>query len=346
MRLLIDADEKEAFRSLSDDHLFRLPDFTIGDIIPVSVAVIQKIVSQFDSNLFIPLDVSDYTIRIGLGAFQLPTQGSFPLTYSAETGGVLASFDPTADELSTILNSISTVVALGGLDVSGEDGFFIATWRLPGARSLIVADATNLVPLSAIDIVEITAGTVSVQEVQSIRISQEIGALATLGTNSASPTITITLVTQGDSTHNHKVRLTFPADRWGGSWTFSAISVTSDLIPHSPGEEEIEAAIEAMVSIGNGNVDVTQEDENNFLVMFKNGRGNQAIAGISADGTTLKVIGTKSGSLDLTGAGMEFLIPEGEDYAVVQLEVESTPGGGSPEKILNEVVILNRAVIA
>lgn len=346
MILLIDSGSKEAVRSLTDDHLGELPDLTVGDIVPVSVAILNRIMSQWDSNLFSPIDVSAYTIRIALGGFQRPVSGSFPVSYSAETGADRVSFNPDDEELETVLNSISTVTALGGVDVAGENGFFIITWRLVGVRALIVADPADLVPVSLIEIKRAITGTISVREVQTLELRQDVGAIATLATNSASPSITVTLVTQGDATHNHKIRLTFPGNRWGGTWTFSAISVTSDSISHAPSAEQIQSAIEALSSIGLGNVAVSQETENDFLVIFKNGRGNQAISGIAADGTTLKVIGTKSGNLDLTVPAMSFLIPDDEESAVVSLEVESTPGSGSPEKVLQTDVILNRAVIS
>lgn len=345
MKLLIDTTKKECYRSVSDDHPDRLPDFTVGDIVPISVALAPRIINQWDTNLFAPIDVSGYTIRAALGGFKSPTSGTFPVTYSAQTSALRVPFNPAALDLEVALNLIDAIDDLGGLDVTGDDGFFTITWRLVGSRSLIQASATDLIPISVIEIAEKTAGSVSVREVQTLRIRQDTGAVATLGTSSSSPAITVTEVTAGDATHNAKVRLTFPADRWGGTWTFTANSGTSDLIGYSASQEQMQAAIEAMTVIGTGNVSVNQETELTYLVMFKNGRGLQAISSISADGTTLKVIGTKSGSLDLTTAAVSYLIPAGEESALVSLEIEATPSGGSAEKVLERDVILRRSVI-
>lgn len=344
MKLLIEPDEKEAFRSLTDDHPARLQDFTIGDVIALSVALIPRIIQQWDSKLFAPIDLTDWTIRVAVGGFQLPVSGSFPLTYTT-TSATRISYDPTAEEIEASLNSIAAITALGGLDVVGENGFFIITWRLVGVRNLILSDASDLVPVSLIEIEEAIAGDVDTREVQTLRIRQDVGAFVTLLVDSTAPAITVAVVAQGSGSVNHKIRLTFPSDRWNGNWTFTALGGTSDFIDHDAGQEEIQAAIAAITAVGSNNVSVTQEDENNFLVMFKNGRGNQDITGISADGTTLKVIGTKSGDLDLRSPRMEFLIPDDSDSILTSLEVEATPDAGLPEKVLRRDVVLNRAVI-
>lgn len=346
MKLLIDPEAKQAYRSLVDDHPARLPEFVIGDVLPISVGLIPRIVIQWDVNIFAPLPLTDWTVRVGIGGFALPVSGTFPISYASVESDLSVSAQPTADELATALNAIAAIDSLGGVDVTGGDGFFVVTFREDGVRELIEADPAVLVPVSIIEITQAVEGTVSAREVQTLRIRQDVGTLAELGVDSESPAITVTLVTLGTGSANHKIRLTFPSDRWNGSWTFSALTGTSDLISYAASQEQMEAAIAAMVAIGTGNVSVTQEDEDNFLVMFKNGRGNQEITGISADGTSLGVIGTKSGELDLRTPGMEFLIPSGKESAITVLEIEATPSGGSPEKILRRAVILHRPAIS
>lgn len=43
---------------------------------------------------------------------------------------------------------------------------------------------------------------------------------------------------------------------------------------------------------------------------------------------------------------MDFLIPTGQNEVLTALEIEATPDGGLPEKVLHRDVILNRAVIS
>lgn len=346
MRLLIEPSEKELFPSLSDDHPRRLPELQIGDILPLSVALINRASNQFNGNVFIPVsEIDGYEVRVAIGGFSSPTSGTFPVTYSSETADERLSYDPTAEELESALNSISTVDSGGGVDVTGADGFFTITWREDGVRSAIEADASDLVPSSIIEIETVIPGNPTTREVQTLRIRQDVGAIAELTDDSDDPEITVTIATQGGSGDNHVVRLTFPPDRWGGRWTFEARGGTSGWIPHSATQEQIQTALEAIAEIGAGNVAVYQEDENNYLVMFQNALGLQDITGIDANGENLSIIATKSGSLDLTDPRVGFLIPAGESNVLTTLEVEATPQSGDPEKVLSRSVILKRGII-
>lgn len=346
MRLLIDPTSKEAYRSLTDDHPFRFPDFSVGDVVPIFVALTPKIGQQWDSNIFAPIDVSDYTIRVALGGLTLPDSGSFSVSYDSETSPLRIAWNPTASDLESALNEIDALDLIGGVDVVGSDGFFTITFRDVGVVELIEADPVDLVPVSLIEIVRATTGDVDTREVQTFRIRQDVGAVATLEDDSETPAIVVTVVQAGTVSLNHEVRLTFPSDRWGGRWTFTALGGTSDFIPYAASQEQIQAAIEAMTVVGKNNISVTQESENVFFLMFKNGRGLQDIGTITADGTALQVITTKSGELDLTGAQVEFLFAGNEPTAIVQFEVEATPASGSTEIVLRKDVILHRSILA
>lgn len=345
MKLLIDVETKEAYESLEDDHEAVLPEFTLGENVPISVALLTRIFRPYNSLIFNALAASDWDVTVGLGGFMLSTSGTFPLTFGAETSPILCDFDATADEIEDSLNAIPGIVTAGGVTVAGVEGNFTITFNTVGVRANISSNASDLVPLSVIQIAEAVTGSVSVREVQTLRIKQDVGASEDLTTDSSSPAVTLTVLVQGDSTHNHSIKVVLPSNRWGGSWLFTVNGNTSAQIDFAPNAAQLQSKIEGITGVGTGNVGVTQNTEDEFTVTFKGALANLAIAGILSDGTLLKVVSTKSGVLDLTTVGAQFLIPPERHWAVVQFEVEATPDSGLPEKILQRDVILNRAVL-
>lgn len=346
MLLLIEPSDQFAPRSLYDERLARLPELHPGDQIPFAVAIVKRIRLCYDSRIFAVQDISDWTIRIAIGAgFLLPEIGTWPAAYAAEVGDDEIPANPTADELEAALNAISTIEDAGGVTVAGADGFFTITFDEPGARTMISGNPAALVPLSLLDFQRAVTGDSETQEVQTLRILQNTGALASLSTDSAAPSASVALVTLGDATHNHKVRVTLPADRWGGSWTYTSASVESGPIGYDDDPAAIEDILETVSTIGAGNVTVTRETDDTLLISYKGSKALQPIAGIAVDGSTLFVIGTKSGTLDLRGPAVDFLLPNGVASAVVSLSVEGTPPGGAPEVILQRDVLLVRPVI-
>lgn len=346
MLLPIEPDEQQAYRSLYDDRRARIPEIHPGDQIPLSVGIVKRVQHQYDSRIFTPQDTSGWTIRAAIGAgFMLPVGGNWPVTYGADTSEEIIPANPTQEDISMALNLLDSVIAAGGVTVQGADGFFTITFDEVGARTMISGNPAELVPLSILDFQRAVTGDSETQEVQTLRILQNTGALASLSTASASPSASVALVTQGDATHNHKVRVTLPADRWGGTWTYTSASVESDPIGYDDDPALIEDILEAVSTIGSGNVTVTRESDDTLLVSYKGTKALQAIAGIAVDGSALLVVGTKSGTLDLRGPAVDFLLPNGVASAVVSLSIEGTPSGGVPRVIFQRDVLLVRPVI-
>lgn len=345
MLLLLEPSEQFSPRSLFDDRSARLPELHPGDQMPFAVGIVKRVQHPFDSRIFTPQD-NDWTIRVAIGAgFMLPVSGNWPVTYGADTSDSIIPANPTQEDVSMPLNLLDSIIAAGGVTVQGADGFFTITFDEVGARTMISGNPSELVPLSILDFQRAVTGDAETQEVQTLRILQNTGALATLSTASAAPAASVALVTQGDGTHNHKVRVTLPADRWSGTWTYTSASVESDPIGYDDDPALIEDILEAVSTIGTGNVSVTRESDDTFLIAYKGTKALQAIAGIAVDGSALLVIGTKSGTLDLRGPAVDFLLPNGVKEAVVSLSVEGTPAGGVPTVIFQRDVLLVRPVI-
>lgn len=106
-----------------------------------------------------------------------PTGGEWTITFGANTTTALA-YNITAAALETALNLIASIIAAGGVDVTGGPGGpFTITFRTVGARTAFTASTIDLLPSTGVSIAEVVAGTVSVQEVQSIRLQTRVVAL-------------------------------------------------------------------------------------------------------------------------------------------------------------------------
>lgn len=345
--VLLDMDELKAPKSLWDERARRWPDLSSGSSMPLAVALASRIRDQWDSRIFSPIDPADYAIKASVGGgFVLPVDGTATLAWEGDTTEDIRA-DVSAAEIESALNALTSFTENGGVTVLGSDGFFFVTWNEPGARTLITADASKLVPLSVIDVQRSVTGDddPATNEVQTIRFSQNVGALATLDDDSESAAVqtTVETVTVGDGTHNHKVRINLPPERYGGEFTYTSGSEESDTIGWDDNAAQIEAAIEAISAVGAGNVSVTQDGPDSFLVAYKGTKGLQAIVGIAIDGSALRVVATKSGTLDLRTAGIDMLL-NGSQERVVTFEIEFTPPDDSPPVKFQQDVLLRRAI--
>ena len=338
MQLLCEEYEKQVYPTLRNGRPARLPSFHVGEVQPLSVGVMRRIREPWDSRIFSPIELDDWTIQAAIGGgFILPVAGTFTLTPDETTTDI--AFNATAEQ-------IADALIAAGIDVTvqGAEGFFTITFNDVGAQTLITGNAAQLTPLSILDIARAVTGDADTQEVQTLRITQNVGTLATLSTASAAAEATVEVVQVGDATHNHKVRVTLPDNRYGGTWTYTSAGVESEPIGYDDSAEQIERVLEALSSVGTGNVSVDQETEHEFLITYVGSKALTAISNIDADGSTLRVISTKSGSLDLRTSGIEALL-NGRVQQVVRLEIEGTSATGTPQKLLSQDVLLVRPAI-
>lgn len=175
----------------------------------------------------------------------------------------------------------------------------------------------------------------------AVRATIETEVVADLETDSPAPSASVAVVTQGDATHNHVVRVTLPATRWGGSWTFTSASVESGVIGYDDDPALVEDILEAVSTIGAGNVTVTRETDDTYLVAYKGTKALMAIAGIAVNGAALKVLSLKSGTMDLRTVGIAALFADdpGIDQ-VVKFTVLGIPAAGTEQVLLQRDVVL------
>jgi hypothetical protein len=98
------------------------------------------------------------------------SDGTFTLSWGGDTTAAL-DHDSTAGEVQTALNALASITAAGGVTVSGSlaEGWTV-TWDDPADRAAITGSASGMPGGTAVAVTTVTAGTVSVAEVQRIEL--------------------------------------------------------------------------------------------------------------------------------------------------------------------------------
>lgn len=338
MILLIDDQEKFAPRSLWNDRPARLPEFILGEAMPLVIGRVKRIQYPFDSRIFEPQTLTGYTIQASLGGgFILPVAGNWPITYGANSSEFIIPAQPTQEDISSVLNGLASIVAAGGVSVQGSGTTFQITFNDVGARTIISGDPSELSPLSILDFDVVVDGDATTREVQLLRIVQNAGAVATLATDSAAGSVAVTEVQAGGAGVNAQHRVVISEEVYGGKWRFKIGANTSALIGWDDSAAQVKAAIEAITGVTAGAVDVTQESERTWFVEFTTGLALGGVVTVVA--SNLRALALRSGELDLRTPGTEMLL-NGSDHKVVSLEVTLTPSAGTPKKWQHDVMLL------
>lgn len=336
MDLIIDFSQKRAITSLSSDSQFLIPSLILGEAIPFRIAMVKRTYGNPD-RYWEPVSLSGYTCRLGLGeTFQLPIAGSFMLTFGGDNTGQIP-FNVSAANLEVDLNAISSVIAAGGVTVTetGTDGYYIVQFTDVGARDEFEGDATNLAPLSIIEVDTLLAGSGDVAAVQTIRLLQNCAALVTLGTETDPAEATATVVTVGGGGANCKFRVELANDPYDGSWTVTIGGVESPLLAWNVSAADLQTALESMSNVGAGNILVVKESETSWLIGFQAAKADTDMGAITADGDPLRSLIFRTGTLQTGTAAMALLFGEADSLAVIA-EVEVTPPAGLPQKIFRQ----------
>lgn len=349
LELMIEDARKRAVTTLFTDQVKEIPEFQFGEAVPLSVALLEAIASPTTSRLYEARDLTGYSFRAAIGkGFLAPVAGVFTLTFTAEDLSEETTdelpFNATASQIEDALNAGAKMTAAGGVTVTGSAGFFYVTFNDEGVRHQLEGDGSNLAPLSLVTAGTLIDGSVDLQEVQTIRIMQNPGSLCELDVNSDAGSATWEELQVGSGATNHKGRVTFSPVPFDGSWTFTVKGVETDFIDFDASAADVQSAIEALAGVGEGNVSVVREAAGQYLVMFIGDLANTAIEGITVDGTGLKTVMSKSGTLDLRVPGIDLLLG-GESSVQVVFEIEAVPPGGSPKKIFRQEITLLDAII-
>lgn len=102
-------------------------------------------------------------LRVTLGGVDVgPVGGSFALTCNQATPALPLPMD--APSIQNAVNLLTTVIAEGGIDVTGTFPNFLFAWRTVGVKTALSVDPTMLVPVSGAAVTVLQAGTVSLPQ--------------------------------------------------------------------------------------------------------------------------------------------------------------------------------------
>lgn len=346
MQLLCDPVTKLPVESLYSTNQKAIAPGQYGEGKPLEVGILDRLAtSQGTTGRFwTPRDLTGYTVRVALGqGFVIPVAGTFSLTFGASTASGLA-FNIAPGDLQAALNALASVDAAGGVVVTGQIGYFFVTFNAVGSRAQITGDATNLAPASLVEVGTMIDGSGALREVQVIRVLQQPAAFNVMTLDGPGPGVTVTTLAGGGGGINQKVRLTMSALPYDGRFSIALDGVESALIAFNADEAALKASLEALEAIGEGNVSVFKEAEGNYLIGFQGDRSGVHVGTVTADVSFLRVVPTKTGTLDLRTPGVQLLLGSALQADAI-LEVEAIPPGGIPEKILRLTVQVQAAVI-
>ena len=134
------------------------------------------------------IDPATNVLRVTIGdVSSAQTNGVFSLTVGA-TAPITLRWDIDAPGLQNALNSNSSIIASGGVDVSRQgDGQFLIAYRALGAVSTILFSGALLVPDCTITSLVLTTGTSTARQFLMVTIARVVPLQTTTFTVIASP---------------------------------------------------------------------------------------------------------------------------------------------------------------
>lgn len=355
MELILEATTGRAVQSLysEQDKNFSSPIF--GSRIPVRITIVDRLATQIGTRIWEPRSLLGYDwIKAAIGqGFSLPIAGEFTGTYGVNTTATIV-YNPTAQQIEDALNLIASIIAAGGVDVQEiNPGLFTITFRVAGTRTQISWDNSNIAPLTTMEGGTLIEGTVSLKEVQTLRIQQNPPAFVQLSPVDDAlpgPGATVTVLQVGGGGHNHKIRIKLAPIPYEGKWTATVGGNETTFIDwtglDTNNVDTVAPALGALASVASvNNVSVVKEADGQWLIMFVGAKANTDMGAITVDATALKVLPGVKGTLLLNTPGMALLVG-GADSVPASFQIEGRETGEvAPDEFFRKDVIILDSVI-
>lgn len=350
LELLCDSNRKRAVTNLKSDGDKPLPAFSAGEVLDVYAANLLPLSEAISQRLWQPQDWTGWAVKAAIGqGFLLPLAGTWTITFTAQDATVQTTaalpYNATYTQVQTALNALSKIVAAGSVTVSGNTaGYFLVTFGNVGVQNIFTGSSSNLAPLSLLEPGMLIPGTAGAQCVQSLRIMQNPAAICDLSLDSTAAAITVDVLQVGGAGANHKVRVTLSPKPYEGGWTLIVGAAESAFIAFNAADTDVQSAVEAMSTVGVGNVSASKESDYTWLLMFIGAKASTDMGIIDGDATGIRCIPYRRGNLDLRTAAISLLFA-GATSTTAVLEIEGTPAGGYPQKLLRMDVNLTDPII-
>ena len=307
-----------------------------GDVYRLRVMAVRPVRSN-------PLKLWEFvdlpsTLYVGVGPVgQTAQSGTFTLTFGANTTSAIA-YNASAATVAAALNALASIISAGGVTVTGgAGGPYQVAFVSVGSRAAITGTLDALYPLCTLENYPLREGTGSLTEIQLLVIDRQPAALASTWSALPSAAVAIETLQGGASGVPEIQRVSINADAYDGTFTLAFGAATSAAIRFDATADELLAILEAMSTIGAGNIAVSGSSPEWTLTFQGTLTGNQAA--ITGSATGLKVPVGKLGSLDLRTGGIEQLV-NGVSSVETILEVSALMSGTDPATIVQQTIIL------
>jgi len=292
------------------------PRFVAGDITPVSVRIVESTTDP--DQPWVDVDLTGKTVKLSVGSqTNALTGGTFTATYGGDTTSALA-YNISASSLSTALNALASITSAGGVTVTATGSAYRIAFVSNGTRTALTANVGSITPASEAIITTITAGAVSAKAVYVLRI-KALPASSVLLDDDTAPTVTIATTQTGSTGTVSEIQtIDVDAEIYGGTYTLTIDTEETIPLDYDVAATGIQAALEALPSIGAGMVTVTGAHPS-YVATFDNSLGN--VDEMTVDGAAL--IGPIKKVGDLNNADIGFLdLLDGSNEATAKMEIE------------------------
>lgn len=272
------------------------------------------------------------------------------------------AFDIGTTALQAALNAMASITAAGGITVSITSLNFLITFLVAGVRALLSAGTAGLAPAGCVaEIGHEVTGTSTIAEIQFFRIVQSPAAFVDLTTAAPGPAGAVTPLATGAAgppavNAKYQVDL-FTSDlnhAYDGRWSVTIGGVESALMswdaagnPSDGGTSGTDAqtTLEAMSSIGAGNVSVSRITVGSYIIGFQGAKAGTNMGTMTLDCSALQTVPFMTGTLLLSNPAVQLLF-NGQPSVSVFCVIENTPSGGSRREISRRPATLQQPLIA
>lgn len=291
------------------------PALTVGDTLPLVLAFLQRNPQPLNTGnpIYNYLDFSSAGVVFSLAPQGAASAGVFSLTFGANTTGALP-FNCSSYDLSLALNGLASIIAAGGVTVSGNvGGPFQVRFITNGAQAAMTVGVNGIFPTSSITIATSQTGTAALPACQVVTFTLAAAVQLNTWTPQAAAAVTVTSL-NGTVTQ----RVAIPAGTYGGSFTLTTNGNTTPAIPFAAQLDLVQSLMNALPGVTGCTVSPGQ----NFWDITIPGWGF-AITGNAAG---LQIPLTLTGVLVLTAQTVADLLA-GQESGQVPFNIQTTTGG-------------------
>lgn len=326
LQLFIDVSNRQLVRGFNSSIPAAIPNLFQGDTVSLNLRFMQA--TGNSAAPYTDIDYSAAAVELAIGTISAyPTAGAFTLTDpdASQTTGSIAYNAPAATVQAAIQAGLATNWSTA--TVTGVPGGpYTVTNGANAARSALQGFSGSLTPLSSVVVGNVQAGSSSLPAIQFLKLVQNPIAFTSTFAPTPAAAAVVTEVQLGSGTQNEIQSITLTNSPYAGTFSVNFGGQTSGSINYNDPPSTVQAVLQAMSSIGSGNVTVSGA-AGAWIVTFT---GTLGLAAQSLMTTVSSLIAPLSltGTIALNTGSLEELL--GEAISINQtLEIQVTPSGGS-----------------